>query len=255
MEQSMMIAGHFNEPDTYSIRRPNGMRDWLLFLTLDGEGYIRTPGGEKTAAPGEVALLRSGVPHQYGTRPGQVWNFMWIHIPEQHNITYLPMEEVSIYRMDSEPMSRRMQQAFQNVLHDSRERHGLWQELCENSVREILLLMSNRHRSRLDSRIETVLHILSDRMSEPIRIEELAASVRLSASRLSHLYKEGLGESILTTLNRMRIRQAALLIRQANRTATQAALDVGFQNYNHFAALFRKYMGVSPRVYGSNNKL
>jgi AraC family transcriptional regulator, arabinose operon regulatory protein len=247
MEQSTIIAGHFNEPDTYSIHRPNGIRDWLLFLTLAGEGYIRTPGGERIAAPGEVALLRTGVPHQYGTRPGQVWNFMWIHIPEQQNITYLPTEEVSIYRMDSEPMSRRIQQAFQNVLLDSREQQGLWRELCDNSVQEILLIMEDKHRSRLDPRIEAILHMLSDQMSEPIRIVDLAASVGLSASRLSHLYKEGLGESILTTLNRMRIRQAALLISQASRTATQAALDVGFQNYNHFASLFRRYIGVSPK--------
>jgi AraC family transcriptional regulator of arabinose operon len=32
-----------------------------------------------------------------------------------------------------------------------------------------------------------------------------------------------------------------------SRTATEASLDVGFNNYNHFASLFRKMYGVSPR--------
>jgi AraC family transcriptional regulator of arabinose operon len=33
------------------------------------------------------------------------------------------------------------------------------------------------------------------------------------------------------------------------RTATESALDVGFNNYNHFADLFRKAYGLSPRAF------
>jgi AraC family transcriptional regulator, arabinose operon regulatory protein len=111
--------------------------------------------------------------------------------------------------------------------------------------------LAERLNHKMDSRVEQVLHMLSQKMKDAIRIDDLAKTVSLSPSRLSHLFKQETGESILETLNRMRLRQAALLLEHTDRTATEAALDVGFQNYNHFAQLFRKQFGISPRFYKS----
>ena len=69
----------------------------------------------------------------------------------------------------------------------------------------------------MDPRIEEVLHLLSQHMREPLRIDAIARTVGLSASRLSHLFKQETGSSIVDTLNRMRIRQAALLIEHFRR--------------------------------------
>ena len=41
----------------------------------------------------------------------------------------------------------------------------------------------------------------------------------------------------------MRIRHAALLMTHSGRTANEAAQDVGFNSYNHFADQFRKQYG------------
>ncbi|MDQ4680213.1 helix-turn-helix domain-containing protein, partial [Stenotrophomonas maltophilia group sp. RNC7] len=100
-----------------------------------------------------------------------------------------------------------------------------------------------------DPRIQNVLDLLHERMTERIQIEDLAQAVMLSPSRLTHLFKQEIGESIIQHLNRMRIKQAAVLMEQMGRSPSEAAQDVGFTDYNHFAALFRKQMGMSPRMY------
>jgi AraC family transcriptional regulator of arabinose operon len=66
---------------------------------------------------------------------------------------------------------------------------------------------------------------------------------------LSRLFKENVGYSIVEALNRMRLDQAALLLEHTDRGPTEVAYDVGFQNYNHFANLFRKRFDTSPRTY------
>lgn len=247
--EAALLSGLFDESDSYRNRRPNGMSDWLIFYTLDGEGYLRTPQGEKRCRSGQIGLLRAGIPHDYGTVPGSRWLFYWVHFQKLPEIDYLPNEECIVATIPDGNMQGRVQQAFHHILNDSRERAGFWHMLCENSLREVILLTARLLERRLDPRIELALQYLTRNMDQPIRIEELAKSVGLSLSRLSHLFKQETGASVLEHLNRLRLQQAALLMEHMGRSATEAALDVGFYNYNHFAALFRKAYGISPRTY------
>jgi AraC family transcriptional regulator of arabinose operon len=120
------------------------------------------------------------------------------------------------------------------------------------ALREVLMLLAKQQTNGLDPRIDETLFLLAQRMQETVRVEELARSVGLSASRLSHLFKENTGESIVEALNHMRIKQAALLLAHTNRNATEAAHDVGFQNYNHFTRQFRKYIGLTPSEFSQS---
>ncbi|CAM4239605.1 helix-turn-helix domain-containing protein [Paenibacillus alkaliterrae] len=244
-----LFGGHFDESDSYRIRRAHGMSDWLIFYTMEGTGYLRTAAGEKRCKAGQIGLLRSGIPHEYGTVSGCCWNFYWVHFQKLPEIDYLPNEESIVATIPEGNLQSRVQHAFQHILSDSRERSSFWHTLCENSLREVILLAAQQMDQRFDPRIELALRYLSRHMNSVVRIEELAKEVGLSVSRLSHLFKKETGESVLEHLNRLRLRQAALLMSHMGRTATEAALDVGFNNYNHFAALFRQMYGSSPRAY------
>lgn len=249
-----VIAGHFDQPDTYHMHRPTGRQDWLVAYTLAGRGYFVAAGCSCTCTAGDVVLLKPGVPHEYGTVRGERWNFVWAHFsPRLAEVRLLPDRELLVHPVDSEAARQRIHGAFRRVLAEFQERGALWHELCENALREILLLLAKRLRKPVDPRIEEALRLLADNVGEPIAVERLAKAVGLSASRLSHLFKETTGSSIVETLNRMRIRQAALLLRHTNRNASEVALEVGFPNYNHFLFQFRKQYGVSPRTFRADD--
>ncbi|MFJ7936140.1 helix-turn-helix domain-containing protein [Sporosarcina sp. NPDC096371] len=246
----VLIAGHFLEKDTYQTRRVNGMSDWLITFTLSGEGYFIVDDEKITSSQGDVILLMPKVPHQYGTREGSEWNFMWVHFsPELFETNYLSGENLVKLTMENKHIQNRLSQAFDKLILDYRERNNYWFELCQNSLKEILLLIAQKQKYSIEPRVEEVLHLLSKQMSESFKIEELARKVGLSPSRLSHLFKENVGSSILETLKQMRLNQAALLLEHTDRNASEVAVEVGFQNYNHFAIQFRKRFGISPRNY------
>ncbi|XEC93951.1 helix-turn-helix domain-containing protein [Paenibacillus tarimensis] len=249
-KSGIIIAGHFDEPDTYRIERPNGRNDWLITFTLGGQGYYKTPGYEHICRSGDLTLLKPGTPHCYGTSPGSRWNFVWTHFAQPLTETsLLPDEELLIQHIESDSVRKRIYRAFRRVLADSAERTDYWQELCCSSLSEILLLAARRVCRPVDPRIEEIRHLLTLHMREPIRLGELAGKVGLSASRLSHLFKQNTGLSVIEALNQMRIRQAALLLEHTERNANEVAHDVGFHNYNHFANQFRKRYGVSPSAF------
>ncbi|MBD7968547.1 helix-turn-helix domain-containing protein [Paenibacillus gallinarum] len=241
-----ILSGHFNEDDTYSHSRPKGMGDWLMVYTLEGEGYFHTPEGCKHIHAGELGLLRADTPHEYGTVEGCRWNFIWVHFHKLMEISYLPQEEFLIVPIPDGYTQQRVTDGLEHILYHARERSDYWYALCENTIREIILLLAQQLHRKHDPRIILTLQNLSHSMNNEIRIQDLADAAGLSSSRLSHLFKEEMGESMIEHVNRMRIKQAAIYMEHMGRTATEAAHDVGFNNYNHFANLFRRMIGVSP---------
>lgn len=249
-EQGFVIAGHFKETDTYSTSRPDGRKDWLITYTLDGEGFFEAPLEQLLCQPGDVTLLRPGTPHQYGTSKGKNWHFVWAHFSDKLMPTsILPDKPLSNQTVSNEAARKRIYRAFMRIISDSRERSNYWNELCLTSLTEVLILLAQRRQYRHDSRVEETLHRLSQSMREPVRIEALAHAVGLSPSRLSHLFKENTGQSIIDSLNQMRIRQAALLLEHTDRSSSEIAYDVGFHNYNHFINQFHKWMELSPSAF------
>ncbi|MEF3303678.1 helix-turn-helix domain-containing protein [Paenibacillus sp. GYB003] len=249
----VVIAGHFDNPDSYVTRRPEGMEDWLVTYTLSGQGYFVTSGVKRLCGAGDLVLLKSGTPHEYGTEKGGRWNFVWAHFSSRMMETgLLPDRELIVHRIESGAMRKRVYRAFKRVLADFGERGPYWHELSENALREILLLLARRMSKPVDPRIEETLRLLSGSMRETVRVDTLAKAVGLSPSRLSHLFKQTTGRSIVEALNLMRVRQAALLLTHTDRNASEVALDVGFSNYNHFLNQFRKRYGVSPSAFQKN---
>jgi AraC-type DNA-binding domain-containing proteins len=248
-DNSIYFGGHYNEPDTYVTKRPHGMNSWLITFTLEGEGYFLVDNRRYLSRAGDIALLKPGAPHQYGTSPGRNWNFVWAHFDHIVEAQYLNPEALSIQHIAHPHIRKRMYRLFQWFLQDARERLPHWQELCAATLKSILLLMAQRQQNTLDSRVEMTLHLLTIKMKDDVKVEKLAQEVGLSASRLSHLFKDTTGETIIEALNRIRLNQAALLLEHTDRNASEAAYETGFRNYNHFAAQFVRRFGMTPGAY------
>jgi AraC-like DNA-binding protein len=109
-------------------------------------------------------------------------------------------------------------------------------EDCRNNIRRIRNL----------NRLNPVMHYIENNYSEPITIEELAAFIHVSEYRFCHLFKESLGQSPLNYINEVRLKKAYHLLEQREMTIAEIAAAVGFQDYNNFGRLFRKYYGFAP---------
>jgi len=70
---------------------------------------------------------------------------------------------------------------------------------------------------------------------------------------LAKLYKKRTGITLKTYINEYRIEKAKELLRTGDKTISEVAESVDFDNFSYFSALFKKITGVSPSVYKDAN--
>ena len=97
--------------------------------------------------------------------------------------------------------------------------------------------------------VRQCVRLLSERMSEDIRIEELAKELGISAAYLQRLFRQVHGMTIIDYLNRMRIERAKLLLLNTEEPVVEIAMEAGFNSRQHFTRVFTSLEHVSPQEY------
>jgi AraC-like DNA-binding protein len=71
----------------------------------------------------------------------------------------------------------------------------------------------------------------------------------MSGDYLTYCVRREVGMTPISYLNRYRVNQAKILLRESEKSVTEIAMTVGFSDSSYFARVFRRQMGVSPDVY------
>ncbi|HIU76877.1 MAG TPA: response regulator [Candidatus Pelethocola excrementipullorum] len=101
----------------------------------------------------------------------------------------------------------------------------------------------------ISSQTRKMLDYLMIHYSEPVTLQELADYMGLSGTHVSRLLKKEIGETFITCLNKIRIKESVRLLKMGQYKVYEIAEMVGYSNYAYFYQIFKKSMGVSPKDY------
>jgi AraC family transcriptional regulator len=85
-------------------------------------------------------------------------------------------------------------------------------------------------------------------------LESLAAVAHLSPFHFHRVYRALTGESVVETVQRLRLAQAAQRLTDAAASVTAVAHDAGYNSPQAFARAFRGFTGVSPSEFKARQK-
>ena len=107
----------------------------------------------------------------------------------------------------------------------------------------------NTENSATLRRVHRFIEELRTRCSEPWTLDSMAAACRLKRTQFETLTKELTGDAPSVLLNRFRVRQSQVSLKNNDKNITEVAFEAGFGSSQYFARVFRNMVGMTPSEY------
>jgi len=105
------------------------------------------------------------------------------------------------------------------------------------------------HRTRYETRLARVLDPIYDHLDEPLDMGRLAEIACLSPYHWHRIYQAMYGETVATTVRRLRLHRAAGYLANSSMPIAEIAERSGYSSLRSFSRTFRAVCGVPPARY------
>ncbi len=105
-----------------------------------------------------------------------------------------------------------------------------------------------------ERRVRQFANVLAMRYAEPWTLQSMSEACRLGRTQFSELLKKHTGDTPVTHLNRLRLREAQRLLAQSTKSITEIALAVGFNSSQYFATVFKEFTDMDARTFRARER-
>lgn len=220
-----------------------------LVIVYGGSGLHLSPSGQRRIGPGDVYLIEPGSEHGYA---------------ESRELSYV---NVLFDAPPLRPWRGRIAPGLRLSPYGIREALGLVARIDQELFRKepgyelaaqgsffLLAAMLARSSSSVrgestEARVRALAERISRNSSLRLSVEDMAQEARTSPRNFRREFRLVTGESPVAFVNRRRLEEARALLRDTDKTVTQIAFLVGFEDSAYFARAFKRAEGRSPSDY------
>lgn len=111
------------------------------------------------------------------------------------------------------------------------------------------IMLENMLMPDYDRVLDSAVNYICNNLERPLSVYDIAKSVNSSKSVLYSRFHSAFGCTVSEYVNSKRVERSAELLKTTDLTVEEIAQRVGFSGASYYCKLFKKHMGVSPRVY------
>ncbi len=225
-------------PVTWRIGRHQHAEQHEFVLVLGGSLQTQMAGKTWIAQPGTAVLHPAGLDHQecvVGGRPLSTLFLGW-QAQAQEPLLDLPLHITDAHGR----LAMAMRWLVDVCAHGNGERAGY-------GIIEGILFELRRLAARPEDELVAAVHRHArSRLSEPLRLGDLARAADLSRHHFSRRFQHSAGCTPMAYLRSMRIQRAHHLLVTTELPLLEIARQVGFPDRGHFSRVFRQITGLPP---------
>lgn len=136
--------------------------------------------------------------------------------------------------------SSRIKEDLDNNILDEINQH-----ICD------LFVGINQMNNQNERYISKVIEYIENHYKTDIDVNTLADSVGISYSHLRKIFRENMGTNLNSFINKRRIKEAKILLKETDMTIYDMAVALGYNSDQTFTRFFKKYEGTTPGAYRS----
>ena len=260
------------QPDTFPTTVTDGLR---IYHIIDGRFEWRINHEPHVFYPGDVALIMPGIPFGCDNGVLKIGSFTWIQlaVQKQDNGHIQPgkwsglsdSEAAAIGKillLNNSPALSRFSEVGKIIKCIHAELSGMevaYQARVNHQIDELLIQVTRKmtqqtHSTRDFPKTFTQLEVvLRQDLAHQWTVEEMAGLVGMGTTLFTEKVKSYSGFSPINYLINIRISEAIKLLKRADITVTDIALDTGFYSSQHFSTTFKKLTGYRPSEFRKNH--
>jgi len=234
------------------VDRPAGTGDYLFMFFYEA-AIIGGTDGPVLRLPNSLMLWPCRAVHYYG-HPDHPFMHSWIHCDGTLVGDLLAQEKLPLGQPIPELNPAMVEKYLLDFHHELSETAApdpvIVGNLFHNWFREIRRAMDTRDaKPGIPRRLLDVRWHLEMNFAAPMRLRDLAAMACFSVPHFCAEFKRGFGTSPIEYLIRLRLRQAAYLLRDHNLPIGEVARRVGYNDLFYFSRLFKTRFGQGPAAF------
>lgn len=161
------------------------------------------------------------------------------------DLIYRVLEEVNKITDDSGESLYELSALIRKILQSDTEKR-MKKYIQRVGERLFAIVRRNNVVSNTKYSINQALDYIEKNYNKDLSLKIVSRKVGLSLYYFSHLFKEEIGESFVTYLNKFRISRAKKLLLNCKLNIAEIAYRVGYNDPNYFTRVFKEYEDITP---------
>lgn len=256
---SVIYANYSTHTKPHSVKYKDGLTFYLFRLQAEGTCRALVAGQYETIIPGDLLIYPPDQPYELNVQPrsapesgeihpvgdyflignGEWLDSWWANkgLPTKTNIGF-DDTVITLWKHIISEKKKMMQ-----------NQEGIMDYLLRTFCLTLEQVIQSKQRSKGEDTAYKLKLFIENHAHEPLSLENISASVGLSVSRCSYLFKAAFGQSLFAYCIDVRLKLAQQQVLYSNITLEQIAEKTGFQSYPHFCRVFRERFGHPPGEY------
>ncbi len=245
--------------ENFALSRPPRLIEYVM-LVLRSRTFFVFGEDKIIAEKGGVMIFDKTTPHNFGAY-GEAFLHDWVTF----DLTDGEREEVLCrgVRFDTvlyPDNAYALSELIRTLQYEKYSAHKSSGDITSLYLKILLLRLSDgieRTQAPKKRYVDKLEALRSDIYSNPLKkrtVDELAASINVSASYFQHIYKEHFGISPIADLVKSRMEYAEYLLGYTDYSVKQISDELGYPSDIQFIQQFRRYAGQAPGRYRSSLK-
>lgn len=235
--------------------------EYIIHFILSGKGTFSVNGNTWELTKGQMFLIHPDEPITYTSDYNDPWYYAWIGFngirveqilrncgfSKTVRVLPAPTPEITLKKIENILDARQL--TVSNDLRRTSYLIELFADLIDFHTDHALKKTSSHHDYSTSVYVEHAIEYIQYFYQMGINVSDIVNYVGISRAYLNNSFQKELGVSLQKFLIDFRMHKAAALLLGSNRSISEIAQSVGYEDALTFSKAFKKKFEVSPKLY------
>lgn len=216
----------------------------IYFIDSNSLHWVKTP-DDKPYQRSAISFIKEDIPLE----SYELLNILSSDV--QNKSSYLLRLEIEKAHHYDELFHKYVSEKDIDILYNEHMLRSILTQILVNLNRDIVTSYHDDIviHTRTNSYIQKTLDYINARLTQSIKIDDIANHISLNKHYLCHLFRSSTGTTINGYIATRRLYLAKDLLAGTNYSIEYIALKVGYSGYSSFSQAFKRQFGISPKKY------